>query len=400
MINHRSIIFKIHLLFISFLIILSISFLFVHHVLEKSQLASFVRSSMISVRSGFIVQNRELSKAVDDVRLKKLVFNKGTIIMKRKTRRANISLYEYKGVYYLFVKSKHGSIMFENVANNAAVKTATVVFLSVFFLFLFLYVAVLRSIYPLKRLAGSVSEFARGNLDVSFDFKSNDEVGEIARQFNMAIKRLKNSKQMREIFLRNIAHELKTPITKGNLSVEFVEDERIKEILKNLFIRMDNLTNELLSAEKFSNENLNIKTVSIDDTLKKAKDMLFVDDESIKCDVRKIMIRVDIDYFAIALKNLIDNAIKFSSDHTAIIKLEKNVLTVKNSGEKISGSFERLFEPFFKETSRRNKNGMGLGLYITKHILDRHNIDIQYKYEDGFNIFSINLQNVIDNSSQ
>ncbi len=400
MINHRSIIFKVHLLFISFLIVLSISFLFVHHVLKKSQLMSFVRSSMISVRSGFLVQNTELSKLVNDAKLKKLILVKGKMIMKRKTRRGSISLYEYKGAYYLLVKSKHGLIVFKDVANNTAIKTASIVFLSVFFLFLFLYIAVLRSIYPLKRLAGSVSEFAKGSLDVSFDFKSNDEVGEIAKQFNVAIERLKNSKKMREIFLRNIAHELKTPITKGNLSVEFVEDERIKEILRNLFVRMDNLTNELLSAEKFSDKDLNIQLVSLEDVVKKARDMLFVDDGSVKYDIRKIMIKVDVDYFAIAIKNLIDNAIKFSSDHTAMIKLEKNVLTIGNKAEKISGNIERLFEPFFKETSRRNKNGMGLGLYITKHILDRHNIDIQYRYENGFNIFSINLQNIIDTSSQ
>ena len=400
MINHRSIIFKVHLLFISFLIILTVSFLFVHSILQKAQLMRFVRSSLISVHSGFALKNPELSKIVSDAKLRRLVLKKGEIVLRRRTRKERVFLYKYQRTYYLIVKSKRGLIMFENTADNTALKTATVIFIFVFLLFLALYLAVLRSIYPLKRFSKSVSEFARGNLDVSFNFKSNDEVGEIARQFNTAIKRLKDSKKMREMFLRNIAHELKTPITKGNLSVEFVEDKRTREILRNLFSRMNSLTDELLSAEKFSEATFNIQSISIDDAVKKAKDMLFADEKSIECSMPSIKINVDVASFSIALKNLIDNAIKFSSDNKATIRLEQNILTIENKGEKINASIEHLFEPFFKETSRRNKNGMGLGLYITKHILDRHRIGIQYEYRNGTNIFLLDLSGVIDKSSQ
>ena len=400
MINHRSIIFKIHLLFISFLIILSVSFLFIHSILQKAQMMSFVRDSLVSMRSGLAVNNPELSKIVSDAKLKRQILKNGKIVLKRKTRRGMLFLYKYQRIYYLLVKSKRGLIMFENSADNTALKTATVIFIFVFLLFLALYLAVLRSVYPLKRFADSASEFARGNLDVSFNFKSKDEVGEIAKQFNMAIKRLKDSKKMREMFLRNIAHELKTPITKGNLSVEFVDDKRTREILRNLFSRMNSLTDELLSAEKFSEANLDVQSVSIDNAVKKAKDMLFVDEKSVECTIPSIKIKVDFDSFSIALKNLIDNAIKFSSDNKATISLEQNILTIENKGEKINGSIERLFEPFFKETSRRNKNGMGLGLYITKHIFDRHRIGIRYEYRNGRNIFLLDLSDVIDKSSQ
>jgi len=400
MINHRSIIFKIHLLFISFLIILSVSFLFIHSILQKAQMMSFVRDSLVSMRSGLAVNNPELSKIVSDAKLKRQILKNGKIVLKRKTRRGMLFLYKYQRIYYLLVKSKRGLIMFENSADNTALKTATVIFIFVFLLFLALYLAVLRSVYPLKRFADRASEFARGNLDVSFNFKSKDEVGEIAKQFNMAIKRLKDSKKMREMFLRNIAHELKTPITKGNLSVEFVDDKRTREILRNLFSRMNSLTDELLSAEKFSEANLDVQSVSIDDAVKKAKDMLFVDEKSVECTIPSIKIKVDFDSFSIALKNLIDNAIKFSSDNKATIRLEQNILTIENKGEKINGSIERLFEPFFKETSRRNKNGMGLGLYITKHIFDRHRIGIRYEYRNGTNIFLLDLSGVIDKSSQ
>ncbi len=361
---------------------------------------SFVRDSLVSMRSGLAVNNPELSKIVSDAKLKRQILKNGKIVLKRKTRRGKLFLYKYQRIYYLLVKSKRGLIMFENSADNTALKTATVIFIFVFLLFLALYLAVLRSVYPLKRFADSASEFARGNLDVSFNFKSKDEVGEIAKQFNMAIKRLKDSKKMREMFLRNIAHELKTPITKGNLSVEFVDDKRTREILRNLFSRMNSLTDELLSAEKFSEANLDVQSVSIDNAVKKAKDMLFVDEKSVECTIPSIKIKVDFDSFSIALKNLIDNAIKFSSDNKATISLEQNILTIENKGEKINGSIERLFEPFFKETSRRNKNGMGLGLYITKHILDRHRIGIRYKYRNGTNIFLLDLSGVIDKSSQ
>ena len=54
-----------------------------------------------------------------------------------------------------------------------------------------------------------------------------------------------------------------------------------------------------------------------------------------------------------------------------------------------------IFEPFIKETTLKNQSGLGLGLYITKFILDLHEISINYKYENQENVFILDLSQVV-----
>ncbi|WP_291490800.1 ATP-binding protein, partial [Desulfurella sp.] len=66
-----------------------------------------------------------------------------------------------------------------------------------------------------------------------------------------------------------------------------------------------------------------------------------------------------------------------------------------NSGEKSQIDTDKMFEPFSKETSLKNKEGMGLGLYVTKYILDKHKVKITYTYENGSNIFALDIKHIL-----
>ena len=90
---------------------------------------------------------------------------------------------------------------------------------------------------------------------------------------------------------------------------------------------------------------------------------------------------------SIALKNLIDNALKYAIYFPIIIKVDKNEISISNSGEKLSKEFEYYLKPFTQELIQRD--GFGLGLSIVKKIIDKHNFKLIYKYENNFNIFKI-----------
>jgi len=91
----------------------------------------------------------------------------------------------------------------------------------------------------------------------------------------------------------------------------------------------------------------------------------------------------------VLIKNLVDNALKFSPDKKAKIEIDKNELCVISNGEPLKKSIEYYLEPFSQEEKR--KEGLGLGLYIVKNIANLHNFKFIYKYE-GKHYFCVNFK--------
>ena len=200
---------------------------------------------------------------------------------------------------------------------------------------------------------------------------------------------LENSIKTREALLRDIGHELRTPIAKGKFAIEKIDDFSQKELLKKIFNDLEKLTNELIELEKLNITNLDIKIFSAETLVLESLGKLYLEDESkIKIDIYEdFKIEADLDYLSIALKNLIDNALKYAIYFPIIIKVDKNEISISNSGEKLSKEFEYYLKPFTQELIQRD--GFGLGLSIVKKIIDKHNFKLIYKYENNFNIFKI-----------
>jgi two-component system OmpR family sensor kinase len=94
-------------------------------------------------------------------------------------------------------------------------------------------------------------------------------------------------------------------------------------------------------------------------------------------------------YLSTALKNLIDNALKYAISYPIIIETNKNEISISNKGQKLSKEIEYYLKPFTQELSQRD--GFGLGLSIVNKIIDKHNFKLEYFYENEFNIFKIYL---------
>lgn len=91
-----------------------------------------------------------------------------------------------------------------------------------------------------------------------------------------------------------------------------------------------------------------------------------------------------------AIKNLLDNGLKYASDKKIVVKQEENNLLFITKGGKLPKPIEDYYKPFHNETKAKN-HGMGLGIYIVKSILDIHQFDFEYSYKNGLNIFKIKL---------
>lgn len=110
---------------------------------------------------------------------------------------------------------------------------------------------------------------------------------------------------------------------------------------------------------------------------------------NIKCEYSlSSLVLCDYKLFVMLMKNLIDNALKYSIDKKVIIKEKENSLLFISSGEKLQKPLKEYFKAFHNDTQNKN-HGMGLGLYIVKTISDMHHFNFTYSYINYQNIFTI-----------
>ncbi|MCT7488019.1 ArsS family sensor histidine kinase [Aliarcobacter cryaerophilus] len=307
----------------------------------------------------------------------------------------DISILKYKSsnIYILKIKYLDESYIFkaldEESFNDKTILNV-LVFLDIFAL-LIMFLFIIKLLSPLKTITKELKAFANGNLSTRIDIKSNDEIGTLAKSFNNMASSLENSIKTREELLRDIGHELRTPIAKGKFAIEKIDDFSQKELLKKIFQDLEKLTNELIELEKLNISKLNLTIFSAETLVLESLGKLYLEDES-KVDIEifeDFKIEGDLYYLSIALKNLIDNALKYAISFPIIIKVDKNQISISNRGKELSKEFEYYLKPFTQELSQRD--GFGLGLSIVKKILDRHNFQLLYSYENHYNIFKIVL---------
>lgn len=262
------------------------------------------------------------------------------------------------------------------------------IFIDIFILML-TFIYILNLLSPLKKITQKITSFANGNLSSRIDIKSNDEIGILSNSFNQMASSLQSLIQTREELLRDIGHELRTPIAKGKFAIEKIDDFSQKELLKKIFNDLEILTDELIELEKLNSNKLNISTFSSETLIIESLSKLYLDDESkieifIKNDFK---INADLAYLSTALKNLIQNALKYSISFPIEIYAQDNKIIVKNEGEKLLKELEYYLRPFTQELSQRD--GFGLGLSIVEKIISKHNFKLEYDYLDNKNIFTI-----------
>ena len=334
----------------------------------------------------FIKYNLELKKEYIENKNDEVLYeNKLTfgdiLILKKESDDEFILKLKYLDDEYILITPDEENINDKLILN-------ILVFLDIFVLFLiFLYI--LKLLSPIKTITKQLKSFANGDLSSRINIKSNDEIGILANTFNKMASNLENLIQTREELLRDIGHELRTPIAKGKFAIEKIDDFSQKELLKKIFKDLEVLTNELIELEKLNSTKLNITKFSAETLIIESLGKLYLDDES-KIEINideNFKINADLYYLSIVIKNLIDNALKYASSFPILISVEKNEISILNNGAKLSKDFEYYLKPFTQELSQRD--GFGLGLSIVKKIIDRHNFKLEYSHKNEMNIFKI-----------
>lgn len=338
--------------------------------------------------------NYELIDNLKDI--KAFLQNKNVELIHSKNiaKEQNISIYLLNDHHYILVNiSSVIYLLKDSTKLNFFNPVIVIIFFAILSLFVMIYLTTVRKLYPIKILKNHIKKLGNESFDIKYRVKGDDEISELAKEFATSSKRLQRLKESRNIFIRNIMHELKTPIMKGKLLTELPKTEKNNEKMKDVFYKLENLINEFASIEEIiaSSKTIPMRSYCLEDVLDNAKDMLLYEESSNQIRHDKLCtkpIQLNFKLFSIAVKNLIDNAIKHSFDKTVYIRCDENSVTFINKGERLKKDLKEYYEPFSKDESS-SSNGFGLGLYIVDKILKAHRFKLNYFYKDGHNHFKI-----------
>ncbi|WP_333804980.1 ArsS family sensor histidine kinase [Sulfurospirillum sp.] len=262
-------------------------------------------------------------------------------------------------------------------------------------LLLLFFSIVLRKLLRLRNLKSAIRTFGDTKRFQPIDVESEDELGEIASEFNLAMQKIHLLKEARTLFLRNILHELKTPIMKGKILSNSLDNIKQQTQLERIFERLETLLGEMVKVEKLSSNEwvLEAKEYRVVDVLDHAMDLLLLSDTKrihISPQEMAPLVKVDFELFATAIKNILDNALKHSTEAVAVdIGLES--MSICSFGEKIPS--ERLdFSRAFNRAVEGSSSGLGLGLYIANAIIAKHGFYLSYLHVEGQNHFTIHFR--------
>ena len=272
------------------------------------------------------------------------------------------------------------------------------VFLVVAVILLAAYIFVIYKIKPLRKLKRQIVKFANGELNgVQNVGNGKDEISEVSEAFYEAVCQIKALNDSRHLFLRNIMHELKTPITKGLIAAQMIEKSKNQERLISVFHKLENLINELAAIEQITSKiGLTNKTPCLmRDLIDEAIDIAMVEKEHVGISaLDEVRVMVDFKLFSVAIKNMIDNGIKYSTDKHVNIMVSKDHMKFITQGEKLKNDLDFYIQPFIKGEDAQKS--FGLGLYIVSNILEAHGLKFGYEYKNGMNVFIFeNLQDII-----
>ncbi|MCD8213468.1 MAG: ArsS family sensor histidine kinase [Campylobacter sp.] len=258
------------------------------------------------------------------------------------------------------------------------------------------FIVVLRKLLRLRNLKNMIRKAGEKDNFKMIKIEANDEIGQIAYEFNTTIKKINAIREARTLFLRNILHEFRNPIMKGKIMAdvvsELLKDDKFKNQLNLIFTRLEVMLGEVVKVEKLVSNEWDLKKNEhrVIDIIDHAVDLLLLKDTNrivIDTDDEISVINVDFELYATAVKNLIDNALKYSPDEV-IVRVDKTKLCVSSAGDRLEDN--RLdFSKAFNRKTELAGSGLGLGLYIANQIFAKHKHKLKYEYKDGRNDFII-----------
>ncbi|MEH6956585.1 HAMP domain-containing sensor histidine kinase [Neobacillus drentensis] len=307
-----------------------------------------------------------------------------------------------------FVSTAITTILFlVSYDKNMNIREAHGIFSSLMFLSFFLcvalgsillYTAMRKITEPIIRISDAAKAVSKGDFSIKVIQQSDDEIGTLAKNFNLMTEELNNMEYLRKDFISSVSHEFKTPIASIKGFAELLQNKNLSDeefrTYTNIIIeetkRLSHLSSNMMRLSKLDNQRIpeSVKIFSLDEQIRKTLVLL-----EEKWTSKNLTLEINLDQISYTgdealiqhiWLNLIENAIKFSKEEGQIFinakKFTNHIyVEIKDEGIGISNQDQaRIFEKFFQADLSHSKEGSGLGLAIVKKIVEICRGEIQF----------------------
>ncbi|MGG7179042.1 ATP-binding protein [Clostridium paraputrificum] len=259
----------------------------------------------------------------------------------------------------------------------------------------------------LSELNIAANKLAKGEVEKRVEVRSDDEIGELARSFNIMAESLEEVEKNRKDFISNVSHELRSPITSVKGFIAGILDGVIPKDKENYYLnivydeinRLSRLVGDLLDISAMEDGKFKLNMIGLDINMLIKLCLVNLEGKIAEKDLNVEVVLENEDEFVYAdrdriiqvITNLLDNAIKYNENGgfikvTTKVRGNKVYISIYNTGRRMSEEqIIRIWDRFYKaDKSRTNKESTGLGLPIVRLILTQHGQDIWVKNEkDG-----------------
>lgn len=304
--------------------------------------------------------------------------------------------YQFHGKKYIITAAAYDGFGYIKIYN--LIETCIIVFIiSILVLFMAGRFFSKKAFEPIVKMTDKAKIISATNLDLRLDTnESKDEISELSSTFNEMLNRIENSFDSQKYFVSNISHELRTPLSAIIVELELsTHKERNIDEYKTIILntlqdakKLAKLSNSLLDLAKanYDPSEIAFKQVRIDEVLLDARQQVqksnpnynitihfendFEDDNQISVNANEYLLKV-------AFVNLFENGCKFSHDKQSFVSISfvnnKIELNFSDNGTGISTEeLEHIFTPFYRGSNKTYADGNGIGLSLTKKIIQLH----------------------------
>ncbi len=285
------------------------------------------------------------------------------------------------------------------------------VFALMFLLFFYNYFMNRIILDRVKKLSTASKEVTNGNYDIHIDEKGRDEISDVIQNFNTMTQALKSNEYLNRDFVRNFSHEFKTPLSIIKGYSELIESS------ENITEEQHQYLNIIIKeSNRLSNLSQNMMLISLIDstTIIPLKDTFDIAEQirniiqfmQLEWEEKNLTLDLELESFNIhsnkelmyhVLLNVVGNAIKFSDNNEILsvyLKEDESSFSIKisNKGQEIPKSdFEKVFNLFYIADDSRTNKSTGIGLTLTKKIIDKLNGSITFDSVNGETTFIVTL---------
>jgi signal transduction histidine kinase len=349
--------------------------------------------------------------------------NKVKEVLKRKEVRFGVEDLEVLGT--VFVTPEGRIVVFAGAVDQYSAENAKDlknILIALFLLFVFIVVIsgwffAGRAVNPISEVIKQVDLLSPKRLDQRLETAdSEDEIGKMVATINRLLERIESAFRFQKTFIANVSHELKNPLTKisSQLEVSLLNERNTADYKQTIASVLEDtqdlaaITESLLELNKISvsDYQAGFQIIRMDEVIWEARSLaqklnstykVLFDTQYMPDDEELLMLKGDEKLMLTAIKNLMENACKFSPNKQAQVHLsiynQHICIEVKNEGKGIpEADLPFIFQPFFRGENTANAKGYGIGLSLVERIIHLHNGQISVSSElNGWTTFKVNL---------